>query len=210
MGAKEPEEGKTGKKYQFELSRTSIFLWSTGLFVLLAWIFTLGVFAGRGLLPGGVHALAELKAQMAKLQQMISKKDRTEIEEIRNLQKDPKFEFFDELSVKKDKPAKSSGTPAEKAPTPTPTKEAAAPSSSAVRYVVQVASLETEAKAKGMVSRLIGKGYPAYFYKVVVNGREYFRVRCGTFKTEAEAVKTNKLLTEKEKLNGLVHKIEGN
>ena len=111
MGKKEPEERKTGKRYQIELSRTSILLWSMGLFVLLAWIFTLGVLAGRGLLPGGVKTLSELKAQIAKLQQMISKKDRSELEKIRELQKDPKFAFFDELSVKKGKADKKSCPP---------------------------------------------------------------------------------------------------
>ena len=79
MGRKETRAGKTGKRYHFELSRTSVFLWSVGAFVLLAWIFTLGVLAGRGLLPGGVTALAELKIQIGKLQQMISKKDRSEL-----------------------------------------------------------------------------------------------------------------------------------
>jgi hypothetical protein len=209
MGTREPEEGKTGKRYQIELSRTSIFLWSTGLFVLLAWIFALGVFAGRGLLPGGVKTLTELKAQIAKLQQMISKKNRSELAEIRELQKEPKFAFFDELSGKKGETGKPSGTPAGKTARPTLKDETAKPSSSSVKYVVQIASLETEAKAKDMVSRLTQKGYPAYFYKVFVKGREYFRVRCGIFKTEAEAVKTTKSLAEKEKLTGFVQKIEG-
>jgi septal ring-binding cell division protein DamX len=210
MGIKEPEEGKTGKRYRIELSLASIFLWSAALFVLLAWIFALGVFAGRGILPGGVKTLAELKAQIAKLQQMISKKDRSELEEIRELQKDPKFAFFDELSVKKDETDKRSGTPGGKAAISTLTKETAKPSSSTVKYVVQVASLETEAKAKDMVNRLTRKGYPAYFYRVFIKGHEYFRIRCGIFKTEAEAVQINKSLAEKEKLTGLVQKVEGN
>ncbi|MDQ1336330.1 MAG: hypothetical protein QG552_3280 [Thermodesulfobacteriota bacterium] len=210
MGMKEPEEKKNGKRYQIELSRTSIFLWSTGLFVLLAWIFALGVFAGRGLLPGGVKTLTELKAQIGKLQQMISKKDRTELEEIRKLQKDAKFAFFDELSVKKGAIDKPSGTPAGKAATSAALpKETAKSSSTEVKYVVQIASLETEAKAKNMVNRLTRKGYPAYFYRVLIKGKEYFRVRCGIFKTEAEAVNINKRLSEKEKLTGFVHKVEG-
>ena len=51
MGQKKIKTGETGKRYHFELSRTSVFLWSLGAFVLLAWIFTLGVLAGRGVLP---------------------------------------------------------------------------------------------------------------------------------------------------------------
>lgn len=210
MGATEPEQGKTRKRYHIELSRASIFLWSTGLFVLLAWIFTLGVLAGRGLLPGVVETLTEVKVQIAKLQQMINKKDRSELEEIRALQKDPKFAFFDELSAKKGEAEKPSGTPAGKPATSVMKQETVEPPSPAVKYVVQVASLETEAKATNMVNRLTRKGYPAYFYKVFVKGREYFRVRCGTFKTEAEAVKINKRLAEKEKLAGFVQKVESN
>jgi len=210
MGATEPEQGKTGKKYHIELSRASIFLWSTGLFVLLAWIFTLGVLAGRGLLPGVVETLTEVKAQIAKLQQMINKKDRSELEEIRALQKDPKFAFFDELSAKKGETEKPSGTPAGKPATSVMKEEPVNPPSPAVKYVVQVASLEAEAKATNMVNRLTRRGYPAYFYKVFVKGREYFRVRCGTFRTEAEAVKINKRLAEEEKLTGFVQKVESN
>jgi len=210
MGKKEPEERKTGKRYQIELSRTSVFLWSMGLFVLLAWIFTLGVLAGRGLLPGGVKTLSELKAQIAKLQQMISKKDRSELEKIRELQKDPKFAFFDELSVKKGKADKKPATSAKKPPTSAKVPATAASSSSSVKYVVQVASLETEGKATNMVNRLTGQGYPAYFYKVFVKGKPYYRVRCGIFRTEAEAAKIKERLAEKERISGFVQKVEGN
>lgn len=210
MGTKEPEERKRGKRYQIELSRTSIVLWSTGLLVLLAWIFILGVLAGRGLLPGGVQTLGELKAQIAKLQQMISNKDRSELEKIRALQKDPKFAFFDELSVKKGDARKTPGASAGRPGTPAKAQDTGPPSSRAVTYVVQVASLETEAKATNMVNRLTGQGYPAYYYKVFVKGQAYYRVRCGTFKTEAEAVNIKKRLAEKENISGFVQKVEGN
>jgi len=207
-----PENGKRGKRYHIELSRASAFLWCAGLFVLLAWIFVLGVFAGRGLIPGGVLTLAELKAQVDRLQQMISKRDRTDLEEIRQLQKDPKFAFYEELSVRKEEAGKEPAKPEDKlVPSKPPEQQTVSPSSNGeVKYVVQVASLETEAKAKNMVSRLTRKGFPAYFYKVVVKGKAYFRVRCGIFKTEAEAVDINNRLAEKEKLKGVVHKIEGN
>ncbi|MBW1779124.1 MAG: SPOR domain-containing protein [Deltaproteobacteria bacterium] len=209
MSQKEPKAGKTGKRYQFELSRTSIFLWSMGLFVLLAWIFTLGVLAGRGLLPGGVKTLAELKMQIAKLQQIISKKDRSELERIKKLQKDQKFAFFDELSVKKSEAVKKPALSPKKQTTSKKGSKRAKPSTSRMTYVVQVASLETEAKATKMVKRLTGQGYPAYFYKVFIKGHEYYRVRCGTFKTKKEAITIKKRLAEKEKLTGFVKKVVG-
>ena len=209
MGQKEAKAKKKGKRYHIELSRTSIFFWSTGLLVLLAWIFTLGVLAGRGLLPGGVKTLSELKIQIAKLQQMISKKDRSELERIRELHKDPKFAFYDELSGKKSDTVKKLGLSAQKQATPGGKNKKAEPSRASIKYVVQVASLETEAKATQVVNRLTAKGYPAYFYKVFLKGHEYYRVRCGTFKTEAEAVNIKKRLAEKERLKGFVKRVEG-
>jgi len=208
MSAKHPEEGKTSKKYQIELTAVSLFIWGAGLFVLLAWIFTLGVLAGRGLLPGSVNTLTDLKAQIVKLQQMVSKKDRSELNRIRELQKDPKFEFFEELSAKKEKPAKAARPSPKKTPSPAEKKEKSEPAVGQMTYVVQVASLNTEGKAREMVKRLTEKGYPAYFYKIFVKGREYFRVRCGIFKTEQEAVNTRKQLAEKEKIIGFVQKVE--
>ncbi|OQX65705.1 MAG: hypothetical protein B5M55_03300 [Desulfococcus sp. 4484_242] len=208
MGKKESDGGKEKKRYQIEVSRLSIFLWSVALFFFMAWIFALGVFAGRGLLPGVVETMTELKAQVAKLQQMIAKKDRNELEQIRKLQKDPKFAFFDELSAKNNNTRKSPPPPERKPATSSRAKKAANPSKGTAKYVVQVASLETEAKAKDMVARLARKGYQAYFYKVFVKGREYFRVRCGIYESKAEAVAVNRRLTEKEKMNGFIKKIE--
>jgi len=209
MRTKHTEESKAPRKYQIELSAVSLFLWGAGLFVLLAWIFTLGVLAGRGLLPGGVTTLTELKNQIAKLQQMVSKKDGSELERIRKLQKDPKFAFFDELSPKTDEPVPAPRLTAKKAPPSAERREKTQAPRPRTAYVVQVASLETEDKAKNMVKQLSRKGYPVYFYKVFVKGREYYRVRCGTFKTEAEAVKTQKRLAEKERLSGFVQKVDG-
>jgi len=208
MGRKETRAGKTGKRYHFELSLTSIFLWSVGVFVLLAWIFTLGVLAGRGLLPGGVKTLAELKIQIGKLQQMISKKDRSELGRIKELQKDPKFAFYDELSGKKSDVVKKPAYPPKRRKKDLREREEDKGSKTLTRYIVQVASLDSEAKATEMVNRLIGQGYPAYSYKVFIKGRRYFRVRCGMFKTKDEAINIKKRLAKNEKLDGLVRKVE--
>ncbi len=208
MGRKETRAGKTGKRYHFELSLTSIFLWSVGVLVLLAWIFTLGVLAGRGLLPGGVKTLAELKIQIGKLQQMISKKDRSELERIKELQKDPKFAFYDELSGKRSDVVKKPSYPPKRRKKDLRERKEDKGSKALTRYIVQVASLDSEAKATEMVARLIGQGYPAYSYKVFIKGRRYFRVRCGMFKTKDEAINTKKRLAKNEKLDGLVRKVE--
>lgn len=207
MGRKETRARKTGKRYHFELSRTSIFLWSVGAFVLLAWIFTLGVLAGRGLLPGGVKGLAELKIQIGKLQQMISNKDRSDLERIKKLQKDPEFAFYDELAGKKsDEVRKPSSSPTRRK-RDLREREEGKGSKALRKYIVQVASLDSEAKATEMVNRLIGQGYPAYSYKVFIKGRRYYRVICGMFKTKEEAINIKNRLARNEKLNGLVRKV---
>ena len=56
--------------------------------------FTLGVLAGRGLLPSGAKTLAELKNQILKLQEMVGQKDTSELDEIKAVQKDSKFAFL--------------------------------------------------------------------------------------------------------------------
>lgn len=208
MNRKETKAGKTGKRYHFELSRTSVFLWSVGAFVLLAWIFTLGVLAGRGLLPGGVKTLAELKIQIGKIQQMISKKDRSELERIKELQKDPKFAFYDELSGKKSDVVKKPSSSLKRRKKDLRESEESKSAKALTKYIVQVASLDSEAKATEMVNRLIGQGYPAYFYKVFIKGRRYYRVRCGMFKTKEEAINIKKRLAKNEKLDALVRKVK--
>jgi cell division protein FtsN len=208
MGQNKTKTGETGKRYHFELSRTSIFFWSVGAFVLLAWIFTLGVLAGRGLLPGGVNTLAELKIQIGKLQQMISKKDRSELERIKELQKDPKFAFYDELSGKKSDTVNKPSTSPKKRNKDLKELEESKSSKALTKYIVQVASLDSEAKATKMVNRLIDKGYSAYSYKVFIKGRKYYRVRCGMFRTVEEAINIKKRLAKNEKLDGLVRKVE--
>ena len=208
MGQKKTKTGETKKRYHFELSRTSIFFWSFGALVLLAWIFTLGVLAGRGILPGGVNTLAELKIQIGKLQQMISKKDRSELERIKELQKDPKFAFYDELSGKKNDAIKKPSSSPERRKKDLKKSEKSKSAKALTKYIVQVASLDSEARATKMVNRLIAEGYPAYSYKVFVKGRKYYRVRCGMYRTKKEAMEVNRRLAKNEGLKGLVRKVE--
>ena len=48
------KESKKPKKIKIELTPFSTFLWSLFLLFLLAWVFVLGILAGRGLLPGTI------------------------------------------------------------------------------------------------------------------------------------------------------------
>jgi cell division protein FtsN len=209
---KEKEKaGKEKKKFHLELSRTALFFWSLGFLIFLGWIFTLGVLAGRGLLPSGAKTLAELKNQIVRLQEMVGQKHTSELEEIKAVQKDSNFAFYDELSSKKAlavPPEKEHQGPGPKVSAVNNVKKAEKPSPAEALYVVQVASLDEEKQALIMVNRLVKKGYPAYHYKVFIKGRSYFRVRCGTFKTRDDATKTQRKLAAQEHLKGFVQKVK--
>jgi cell division septation protein DedD len=71
-------------------------------------------------------------------------------------------------------------------------------------FTLQLASFEDEAKAKRMIEPLISKGYAAYYYKVKVKGKIFFRVRCGKFRSRDEAIAFKDNLLKKEKLSGFV------
>ena len=54
-------------------------------------------------------------------------------------------------------------------------------------YTVQVAALNELEGAEKLVASLKRKGYPAYYYHVRNESRQYFRVRVGRYKTRREA-----------------------
>ncbi len=208
------EEKKKTKKFHLELSRTALFFWCFGFLIFLGWIFTLGVLAGRGLLPSGAKTLAELKSQIVKLQEMVGRKDGSELDEIKALNKTPEFAFYSELSAKKiaetpePQKAKPKKIAREETPKPKADKPKEPDTASGTFYVVQVASLDEGKQAAKMVDRLVKKGYPAYYYKIIIKGRSYYRVRCGTFNTRAEAMDIQNRLTEKERLKGFIQEVK--
>ena len=124
------------------------------------------------------------------------------------MQKDPKFAFYDELSGKKSDAVKEPASSPKKRKRDLMEREEDKGSKGLTKYIVQVASLDSEAKATEMVNRLTGQGYPAYSYKVFIKGRRYYRVRCGMFKTKDEAINIKNRLAKNEKIDGLVRKVK--
>ena len=55
---------------------------------------------------------------------------------------------------------------------------------------------------------LIDRGYPAYFYTTRINGRDYYRVRCGRFDTRNEAESYNLRLKRELGMKGFVSRLE--
>jgi cell division septation protein DedD len=177
--------------------------------VLLAWIFVLGVLAGRGVFSDGIQGFMERNFPMA-VKQKGDKTTKTPPDQ--KVTKEPhqglEFRFHEELSKK------TKGDPKAVATKPNDSKAAVKPKSSTgpevsrKGYTVQLASLASEFKALKMANRLLNRGYKAYVSKTRIKGKSYFRVRCGTFKTRKEADQLQKRLAEREKIKGFVIQAE--
>ena len=77
-----------------------------------------------------------------------------------------------------------------------------------VEFTVQVASYPTEDAAKSHANELVKKGFPAFPVEAVVNGRSWYRVSVGSFKTMKEATSYRaQLLKQAELPSAIVQKI---
>ena len=90
------------KKYQLELSSMSLVFWVVCIVFFMGWIFVLGILVGRGFLPGANTAIADLKAQVTKLQEMVSRNKRVDQKPQTKEDIDPNFGFYDKLESKKE------------------------------------------------------------------------------------------------------------
>lgn len=231
------KKAKVRKKYKIEMTALSVAFWSFCLLFLLSWIFVLGILVGRGFLPEAVTSLADLRGQINRLQAIVNHNKSQEGIQKKKAKSDPKLVFYEELSSKKDE-AKKKWVPPKKSKSvlgdqktqvkaelpkqvvvETKNKQVEKPSqinqSRPIKsvakegyYTVQLASLEDEAKAQQMSARLIDRGYPAYFYTTIINGKEYYRVRCGRFDTRNEAESYNLRLKRELNLKGFVSRLE--
>ena len=91
-----------GRKYQIELSSASVFFWSVCFLFFMGWIFVLGILVGRGFLPGANTAIADLKGQVAKLQEMVARNKRVDQKPQAKDDIDSKLGFYDRLESKKE------------------------------------------------------------------------------------------------------------
>lgn len=102
MARKKSKVKKESKRYRVDLSRTSLFFWCVGTLFFLAWIFVLGILVGRGFFPQGVETLSKLRIPIGRLQGVVDSRKSSDLDSIKGLDKKPKFEFYDHLSVKKE------------------------------------------------------------------------------------------------------------
>jgi len=198
---KNSEKGRLG----FEFTRKEAVLWSGVAFLVMVWMFTLGVIVGRGLSPVRFD-VEKLTKELTALKEQALKREKQERHGEASSQKTP-FGFYEALTDKKEEArlrskageessrrqaelqtsvkggSKTRPTASEK-PGPSLDKEGPA----AGPLTLQVASLKDPAKAEKMVSHLKSKGYSAYQVTTEVPGKgTYHRVRVGRFKDRSAA-----------------------
>ena len=187
----------------------SLIFWGGGVLFLLVWTFTLGILVGRGHISFGI-----MKDKIAGVQGMAGEEDLPLSGTEKKAVEDPKFAFHEELCSKKAEATRKKRSKPTKQSIPKKTpkkigkgievkKEVAKP---AHPYVLQIGSFGDKGKSTVLVNRLKKLGYPAYSMMANVDGRLYYRVKCGPFKTEKMADAFKKKLAEKQDIHGFVTK----
>ena len=207
MKAPTPSAGRK-KKYRVELSGVGIFFGSLGFVFVLGWIFVLGIMVGRGFVPEGVRSLGQMTEQLARLVTILGTDRDEDTAQVAGPGQETALEFYDRLAR-----APSGGKservggriPAAPAPPAAPPAvEAPSPSPEPGKWVVQVASLDSEPKALELTEKLKTLGYPAYTYKTIISGTPYHRVRCGPFESRSDAEAARQRLSDQHKVNGFL------
>jgi cell division protein FtsN len=187
---------KKKRRYTFEFTFSSLLLSSISLLFILAWVFSLGIMVGRGFLPTSIGVLSSIKERVTK------DKEKKEIDYPRPI-KEEELTFYNQLVDKKDEAKKNKkkmlATPLVADQDRPSKKTKIAQIKEDIRYhSVQVAALQDKMKTEKMVERLARLGYPAYYYETLINGKKYYRVRCGPFRSVGVARKCSKRLGDKE------------
>jgi len=221
---------KRGWRYQIDLGPLSIVLWAVFILFFMAWIFVLGIFVGRGVFPGKIANIFETTGENTKLKKTIDTEGDIESRSVSPdilEETEPELVFYDELTAKKDE-ARDNFHPEETKPnktvSQTPVTAEVKTSNNDVKkatssgdskgnagqgqYTIQVASVTELVKAEKTVKQLIEKGFNAYYYEASVNGKKYYRVRCGQFSDRMEAQKYSLRLEGKTGLKGYVTGVE--
>jgi len=213
-----------------ELTRRGFFLWLFLIFVVSAWMFTLGVLVGRGTAPVDFD-IEKLQKELLTIKQAIIRKEIAKITpDSETGLKKTDLGFYEQLKepdskepamVIKERPADS------KSPGPKPgpdrtkqpdkavsasSKPSAAKMSSAKKqtvpgsFTIQVASTKDEASADQLVVKLRMKGYPAYQSRAEIPAKGiWYRVRVGPYAKREAAEPILKRL-KSEKMDGFIVK----
>ncbi len=219
---------KGPKKICFELKPVSLFLWIMFLLFLLTWVFVLGIFVGRGLLPDFVK---EFKNPFSSVTEETAKEE-DEYKYKTPEDEESKFDFYDRLESKKNEVKKRMPPPPKKEEPSHEVTLARDETSEPIRkkitatekdqdqpavkqqrpegefYTVQIASISDRESAGKLVKELVDKGYDAYYYGATVNGKKTYRIMCGKFAGYSEAAETLSRLKKDTGYKGLVKKVD--
>ena len=209
MGAKraKPKKKASAKKktrFAVELTRKELLVWLGVGFLAMGWMFTLGVFVGRGLSP--VHFDVEkLKKELIALKQKALKREEAvQKRNANSLSKKSSLDFYDLLTDKKEqarlKPSSKTRRQSARQKEKVPSSSKAEPkTASQESFTVQVLSVQDSARAGKLVAHLKKKGYGAYKVTANVPGKgTHYRVRVGHFSDRSKARKAAaKLRNEK-------------
>jgi cell division protein FtsN len=196
-----------GGRLGFDLTRKEVCLWLGVAFLVMVWMFTLGVVVGRGLSPVRFDVEKLTKELMHLKEQALSREKQGH--DVETASKRTQLGFYDALTGKKEearlrskakeKPSKrlaerqsqtsgkAESTTLRKAlEKPMPASDQQGPSAGTL--TLQVASLRDSTGAAEMISYLRSKGYSAYQVTTEVPGKgTYHRVRVGHFKDRSAA-----------------------
>lgn len=75
-------------------------------------------------------------------------------------------------------------------------------------YTIQVAAFRAESDADHMKASLIMKGFDANVSAVASRGVTWYRVRVGRFKSHEQAVQAQTQLSQRERVNGMIQKVD--
>lgn len=214
------KSSKKPTKIKIELTPLAIFLWSLFLLFLLAWVFVLGVLAGKGLLPG---AIPELKNPLKNLRETVSP---NEGYEYKKSEEDTAFNFYDNLESKKNEVKKKNSPPKEKAPPQKITLSRDVTTSPSERsesrkkieplpevvlqdyFSVQISSVSVPERAQKLAKELVDQDYDAYYYSATVNGKKTYRIMCGRFTKRSDAVECLNKLKKETGYKGFIVKFD--
>jgi cell division protein FtsN len=190
MVNKKSSPKKKKKSYTFQLTLSSLILLSICLVFILAWIFSLGIMVGRGILPSAIEGFSSINEEVT------NDEEDKEIDYASPIREE-ELTFYNRLISKKEETKK--GARLSRVLKDQGKKAKVAQLKEEIRgYSVQVAALKGKGKAEKMVERLVRLGYPAYYYQTLINDVIYYRIRCGPFQKVEEANKSAKRLADKE------------
>jgi len=100
------KKSKKHKKYYIEFSMAGLFLWGLAILLILAWIFVLGIFVGRDMLPDSIQPLAVYPEPSPKAERKTTEKPVKSAQDMKGNSKIHLF-YHNVLVEKKDAAAKS-------------------------------------------------------------------------------------------------------